>query len=66
MSWTDHSPDDLVPAHLTCRDALYDEPTGEPAMPRRSMTVAELRQLEDARIDYGQRRHSIADLVGRG
>lgn len=66
VSWTDHCPDELVQAHIVCREALNDEPTGGLVTEKRSMTPEQLRQLEDARITYGQRRHTIAVLAPNG
>jgi GNAT superfamily N-acetyltransferase/RimJ/RimL family protein N-acetyltransferase len=67
VTWTNHTPDDLVQAHLVARQAMNDEPTGDViAVKKKNMTPTELRQLEDARIAYGQRRHAVAALAPNG
>ncbi len=66
VRWTDHCPDDLVQAHIVARGAMHDEPTGDLVKEKKTMTAAELRQLEDARIAYGQRRHTVAALAPNG
>ncbi|MGW4789925.1 N-acetyltransferase family protein [Streptomyces sp. NPDC004230] len=66
VRWTDHCPDHLVQAHIVARGAMHDEPTGDLVKEKNLMTPAELRQLEDARIAYGQRRHTVAALAPNG
>jgi RimJ/RimL family protein N-acetyltransferase len=66
VRWTDHCPDELVQAHIAGRAAMHDEPTGDLVKEKNTMTPAELRQLEDARIAYGQRRHTVAALAPEG
>ncbi|MFI7207919.1 GNAT family N-acetyltransferase [Micromonospora aurantiaca (nom. illeg.)] len=66
VRWTDHCPDELVQAHIVCREAMHDEPTGGLVKEKNRMTPAQLRELEDARIAYGQRRHTVAVLASNG
>lgn len=66
VCWTDHCPDDLVQAFIDCRRYMHFEPPGSSVGERKRETLAQLRQLEDARIAYGQRRHAVAFLAPSG